>query len=311
MQECKVYKESNGTVSGTQNVNSSSVNECSIKENENSVSGNENSKSENKSSKSGISSSISGNATKADRADIRPTYDTDSLEQIDNDDYNVFAIEKEHPEQPESVNDTYLVEQDDTNTTPDSSYMSNNGREADQYDDLEKKHRNKTFQNDKPCKNQDAPEFLEFFEINELKAHILDKNIAISELKKLIENIKRKSVDTNFGKPSILGKPPLQKIRNQPVVRQLTAFKSEQSSFSKPWFAFQVVEKNMLTKPVTPHSCPEVRESVFAIPYHVNALGLSMNSSKTVSKMSPRESIGSNDMVHNYYLEEAKKQAQI
>ncbi|GJX16185.1 hypothetical protein Tco_0217017 [Tanacetum coccineum] len=111
--DSSVYKESSGTGSGTQNVSNSSGNECSIKENEISVSGNENSISENKSSKPRISSSISGNATKADK--------------------------KEHPEQPESVNDTYLVEQDDTNTTPDSSYMSNNGREADQYDDLEKK----------------------------------------------------------------------------------------------------------------------------------------------------------------------------
>nr|GEW09319.1 hypothetical protein [Tanacetum cinerariifolium] len=35
---------------------------------------------------------------------------------------------------------------------------------------------------------------------------------------KLIEKLKGKSVDTNFEKQSILGKPPLQPIRNQPVV---------------------------------------------------------------------------------------------
>ncbi|GKB50489.1 hypothetical protein Tco_0901242, partial [Tanacetum coccineum] len=59
---------------------------------------------------------------------------------VDNDDYNVFAMEKEHSEQLESVNDTHLVEQGDTNTSPDSSDMSNNGREADQGDDLAKEH---------------------------------------------------------------------------------------------------------------------------------------------------------------------------
>ncbi|GJX28730.1 reverse transcriptase domain-containing protein [Tanacetum coccineum] len=149
--------------------------------------------------------------------------------------------------------------------------------------------------------------FLIFFEINELKAQLQDKNIAISELKKLIENMKGKSVDTNFGKPSILGKPPLQTMINQPVVRQSTAFKSERSSFSKPWFASQVVEKKSLTKPVTPHSWPKVRELIFARAHHVNAHGPSRNSSKTVSKTSPREYIRSNDMVHNHYLEEAKK----
>ncbi|GJX34967.1 hypothetical protein Tco_0246524 [Tanacetum coccineum] len=50
---------------------------------------------ENKSSKLGISSSIYGNATKADGADIRPTYDTDSLEHVDNDDYNDDDLVKE------------------------------------------------------------------------------------------------------------------------------------------------------------------------------------------------------------------------
>ncbi|GJX00472.1 hypothetical protein Tco_0184385 [Tanacetum coccineum] len=76
-----------------------------------------------------------------------------------------------------------------------------------------------------------------------LKAQLQDKNIAISKLKKLIKKMKGKDVDTTFEKPSILGKPPLQAIRNQPV--------------------------------------------------------------------SPKESVGSNDMVHNYYLEEAKKKAQL
>ncbi|GJZ68081.1 phosphonates import ATP-binding protein like protein [Tanacetum coccineum] len=67
-----------------------------------------------------------------------------------------------------------------------------------------------------------------------------------TELKKLVEKMKGKGVDTNFGKPSILGKPPLKPIKNQPVVRQPTAFKSERSSFTKNRFASQVVEKMLL-----------------------------------------------------------------
>ncbi|GJT72280.1 hypothetical protein Tco_1031566, partial [Tanacetum coccineum] len=50
-----------------------------------------------------------------------------------------------------------------------------------------------------------------------LKAQLQDKDIAVSELKKLIKKNKGKGVDTNFEKQSILGKPPLQPIRNQPV----------------------------------------------------------------------------------------------
>ncbi|GJW52251.1 hypothetical protein Tco_0093602 [Tanacetum coccineum] len=43
------------------------------------------------------------------------------------------------------------------------------------------------FQNDRPCKNLDAPEFCKFFEINELKAQLQAKNTTIRNLKKHIE----------------------------------------------------------------------------------------------------------------------------
>ncbi|GJS62392.1 hypothetical protein Tco_0657176 [Tanacetum coccineum] len=174
-----------------------------------------------------------------------------------------------------------------------------------------------SFQSNKPCKNQDSPEFHEFFKINELKAQLQAKNSTINNLKKQIKNVHEKSneakvkhdidvietinielehkvakllkenetlkkhykdlydsikvtrtktieqttsliakndeckaqlqekvftiaalknelrklkgnsVDTKFAKPSILGKPVLQPPRNQSVVRQLNAFKSE------------------------------------------------------------------------------------
>ncbi|GKE41171.1 hypothetical protein Tco_1464576 [Tanacetum coccineum] len=75
--------------------------------------------------------------------------------------------------------------------------------------------------------------------------------------------------------------------------------------------ASQVGVSHDLTKPVTLHSWPQVRISSFAKPYDVNATGPSRNSPKHVSFQSPREFVGSNDMVHNYYLEEAKKKAQL
>ncbi|GJU10641.1 gag-pol polyprotein [Tanacetum coccineum] len=44
--------------------------------------------------------------------------------QVEKDDnYNVFAIERQHSEQPESINDTYVVETVDSNVVPDSSNM--------------------------------------------------------------------------------------------------------------------------------------------------------------------------------------------
>ncbi|GJT69841.1 hypothetical protein Tco_1029127 [Tanacetum coccineum] len=68
---------------------------------------------------------------------------------------------------------------------------------------------------------------------------------------------------------------------------------------------------NDFTKPVTPHSWSQVKKSSFAKPYHVNAPGPSGNRQKHVSFQSPREYVGSNNMVHNYYLEEAKNKAQL
>ncbi|GKA68378.1 hypothetical protein Tco_0768295, partial [Tanacetum coccineum] len=66
-----------------------------------------------------------------------PIFDPEPLQKVQNNDdnYNVFAIENEHPEQPESVNDTYLKEQGDTNITIDSLDMCNNGETVDQDDD--------------------------------------------------------------------------------------------------------------------------------------------------------------------------------
>nr|GFC63824.1 hypothetical protein [Tanacetum cinerariifolium] len=54
---------------------------------------------------------------------------------------NLFANKRQHPEQPESVNDTYLMEQGDTNINHDSSDMSNNREKADQDDQTFQKER--------------------------------------------------------------------------------------------------------------------------------------------------------------------------
>ncbi|GKE54898.1 hypothetical protein Tco_1490054 [Tanacetum coccineum] len=71
-----------------------------------------------------------------------PIFDAKPLQkvQINKDNYNVFAIESKHPEQPESVNDTYPVEQDEHNIIIDSLDMSCDREQDDQddNDDLDK-----------------------------------------------------------------------------------------------------------------------------------------------------------------------------
>ncbi|GJR34826.1 hypothetical protein Tco_1210510 [Tanacetum coccineum] len=70
-----------------------------------------------------------------------PIFDDEPMHKVqnNNDNYNVFAIENEHPEQPESSNDIYLAEQGDTNITIDSSDICYDRAQDDQdeTDDLD------------------------------------------------------------------------------------------------------------------------------------------------------------------------------
>ncbi|GJR63355.1 hypothetical protein Tco_1505517 [Tanacetum coccineum] len=136
----------------------------------------------------------------------------------------------------------------------------------------------------------------------DLKAQIQEKVFANAALKNELRKLKGNIVDSKFAKASILGKPPLQPSRNHLVVRQPNAFTSERPRISRPRFASQVDEKNDLSKTVTPHYLPKVRESAAAKPHQVNAPNYSRNSHK--------ESYGSNDMVHAYFLEDARKMTQ-
>ncbi|GJX93418.1 hypothetical protein Tco_0348004 [Tanacetum coccineum] len=130
----------------------------------------------------------------------------------------------------------------------------------------------------------------------EFKAQLQEKGFAIAALKNELRKLTGNSVNTKFAKSSILGKPVLQPHRNQSVVRQPTAFKSERPRISKPRFASQVDVNNDLSKPVTTHYLPKERESAVVKPHHLIAPGSSRYSS--------------NDMVHNHYLEEAMKKTQ-
>ncbi|GJX35123.1 hypothetical protein Tco_0246680 [Tanacetum coccineum] len=138
----------------------------------------------------------------------------------------------------------------------------------------------------------------------DLKAQIQKKIFEIAALKNNLRKLKGNSVDTKFAKTSVLEKPVLQSLRNQSVVRQSNAFKSERSHMSKQRFASQVDVNNSLSRLVTQHYLPKRRESVFAKPDHLIASSESMNSSKNMPRFS------SNDMVHNHYLDEAKKKTQ-
>nr|GFA47949.1 hypothetical protein [Tanacetum cinerariifolium] len=71
-----------------------------------------------------------------DAADYGPIFNDEPLQKVSNDDhYNVFAMESEHPEQSEFVHNTYPIDQDTHNVIIDSLDISYDREEIDQNDD--------------------------------------------------------------------------------------------------------------------------------------------------------------------------------
>nr|GEZ46544.1 hypothetical protein [Tanacetum cinerariifolium] len=93
----------------------------------------------------------------------------------------------------------------------------------------------------------------QYIEIQDLKAKLKDKNIAISELKKLIEKGKGKSVDTKFDRPSIIRQPNAQWILKPSVLGKPTPFSDslERRYFPKTRSLPKTNVSEGLSKPVT------------------------------------------------------------
>nr|GEY53326.1 hypothetical protein [Tanacetum cinerariifolium] len=132
----------------------------------------------------------------------------------------------------------------------------------------------------------------------------LGKCFAFAALKINVKKLKGNSVDNKFAKTSVLGKPVLQPLKNQSIVRQPNTFKSERPQMSKQQFASQVDANNNLSKLVTQHYLAKKIEFAFAKHDHMIASSSSRNSSKNMSRFS------SNDMVYNHYLDKAKEKIQ-
>ncbi|GJU71882.1 retrovirus-related pol polyprotein from transposon TNT 1-94 [Tanacetum coccineum] len=117
--------------------------------------------------------------------------------------------------------------------------------------------------NDTVCKEKASNVFRkereQYFEIQDLKAQLQDKNIAISELKKLIEKCKGKSVDTKFDKPSVVRQPNAQRIPKPSVLGKPAPFSDslERKYFAKKKSVPKTNELEGLSKPVTLQNFPQ------------------------------------------------------
>ncbi|GJV92656.1 retrovirus-related pol polyprotein from transposon TNT 1-94 [Tanacetum coccineum] len=125
--------------------------------------------------------------------------------------------------------------------------------------ELSKKH----IKNDKAFNENQSNVFLkereQYFKIQDLKAQLQDKSIATSELKKLIEKMKGKPVETKFEKPSVIRQSNAFKSQRQSVLGKPTTFSDSlaKKDFSKSKSVTTNKLSNDFSKQVTTQILPQ------------------------------------------------------
>nr|GEW38901.1 hypothetical protein [Tanacetum cinerariifolium] len=104
----------------------------------------------------------------------------------------------------------------------------------------------------------------QYFEIQDLKAQLQDKGIVISELKKLIEKLKGKFVDTKFEKSAVIRQPNAFKSQRPLVLGKPTTFSNSfvRKDFSKSTSVTQTHVSNDFSKPVIAQTLPTNKKSI-------------------------------------------------
>nr|GEV58444.1 reverse transcriptase domain-containing protein [Tanacetum cinerariifolium] len=104
-------------------------------------------------------------------------------------------------------------------------------------------------------------------ELHYLKAQMQDKNISISELKKLIEKGKGESVDTKFDRPYVVRQPNAQRIPKPSVLGKPNPFSDslERRYFPKTRSVPKTNVSKGLSRPVTTKTLPQTTKKAFAL----------------------------------------------
>nr|GFB44649.1 hypothetical protein [Tanacetum cinerariifolium] len=194
---------------------------------------------------SGIESEVQDDNSRSrndtDDTDIRPIYDEEPMAKVQlNAECNIFVIGQQHTEQPEIINEGQHGQV--------LNAESNKAKIKKEIDVLEiinielehkvanlrkenetlKKHYKDLYDSIKNTRTKTIEQTTFLLANNfDLKDQIQEKVFAIAALKNDLRKLKENSVDTKFAITLVLGKPVLQPLRNQSVVRQLNAFKHE------------------------------------------------------------------------------------
>ncbi|GKA32287.1 hypothetical protein Tco_0718654 [Tanacetum coccineum] len=122
--------------------------------------------------------------------------------------------------------------------------------------------------NDKVWKKNESSSFRnereQYFQIQDLKAQLQDKNITISELNKLIENLEGKFVDTKFDNPSVARQSNALRIPKPSVLGKPTTFSNslERKDFSKTKLVTKTNVLEGLSKPATTQILPKNQDKI-------------------------------------------------
>nr|GEU38713.1 hypothetical protein [Tanacetum cinerariifolium] len=164
--------------------------------------------------------SRSGNNAHADDADIRPIYDEEPM--------TVSQFLKEKSNEAKVKHDIDVLE------TINIALEHKVAKLLKENETL-KKHYKELFDSIKITRAKTIEYTTSLIASNDnFKAQLQEKGFAIAALKNELRKLKGNSVNTKFVKQSVLGKPMLQSHRNQSVIRQPTAFKSERPRISEP-----------------------------------------------------------------------------
>nr|GFA12533.1 integrase, catalytic region, zinc finger, CCHC-type, peptidase aspartic, catalytic [Tanacetum cinerariifolium] len=134
--------------------------------------------------------------------------------------------------------------------------------------ELELKQCKEKIKNDMSFKVNKSKDFCkereQYFEIQDLKAQLQDKVIAISELKKLIEKLKGKYVETKFEKSLVIRQPNAFKSQRPSILGKPTTFSNSfvRKDFSKSTSVTQTHVSNDFSKPVTTQILPANKKSI-------------------------------------------------
>nr|GEX15370.1 retrovirus-related Pol polyprotein from transposon TNT 1-94 [Tanacetum cinerariifolium] len=155
---------------------------------------------ENQSNTFGDESSRSRNAcndksTSRDDKDIIPSYDTEPMVEVPyTAEYNVFAVDTQHSEQPECINNTRVVETGDCNVIPDSPDMCDNDIQNDKICSVALQSKQTEFEKYKACNDRIVDYDKLKRKLNETLGILAQKDIDIKE------GLKRKAYEISVVK---------------------------------------------------------------------------------------------------------------